>query len=72
LGARPIDLEIQKCNFYTRIIHVNKTISQGSSLDVTGEIIFDAKGLAKEQIVGLEQFIKEVKIIEERTINKSF
>ena len=54
------------------IIQVNRIIPQGSSLDVAGEIIFDAKGLTKEQIIGLEPFVKEVKIIEERIINKSF
>ncbi|MHB1392867.1 MAG: hypothetical protein ACYCYE_07290 [Clostridia bacterium] len=54
------------------VMQVNRTISQGSSLDVTGEIVFDAKRLTKEQIVGLEPFVKEVKVIEERTINKSF
>ena len=54
------------------IIPVNKIIPQGGSLGVTGEIIFDAKGLTKEQIVNLEPFIKEVKITDERIINKSF
>jgi hypothetical protein len=53
-------------------IQVNQIIPKGSSLDVSGEIIFDAKGLTKEQIVSLEPFVKEVIIIEERTINKSF
>jgi len=53
-------------------IQLNKVIPMGGSLDVSGEIIFDAKGLTKEQIIGLEPFIKEVKIIEERTINRSF
>jgi hypothetical protein len=54
------------------IIQVNKTVIQGSSLDVSGEIIFDAKGLTKEQIISMEPFIREVKIVEERIINKSF
>lgn len=63
---------LQRVSNKDTIIQVNKTISQGSSLEVTGEIIFDAKGLTKEQIVSLEPFIKEVKIVEERTINKSF
>lgn len=53
-------------------IQVNKTIPKGSSLDVSGEIIFDAKGLTKEQIVSLEPFIKEVRIVEERTVKKAF
>jgi len=54
------------------MIKVNKTISKGSSLEVSGEIIFDARGLTKEQIHSLQPFVKEVKIIEERNINKSF
>lgn len=54
------------------VIQVNKTVTQGSSLDVSGEIIFDAKGLTKEQIISMEPFIKEIRIIEERIINKSF
>lgn len=54
------------------VVKVNKTISKGGSLNVTGEIIFDAKGLTKEQIVSLQPFVKDVKILEERVINKSF
>ena len=54
------------------VIHVNKTVIKGSSLDVSGEIVFDAKGLTKEQIISMEPFIKEIRIIEERIINKSF
>ena len=53
-------------------VKVNKTISSGGSLDISGEIIFDANGLSKEQIVGLEPFIENIKIFEERTIDKSF
>lgn len=54
------------------IIKVNKIIPGGSSLNVTGDIIFDAKGLTKEQIVNLQPFVKEVKVLEERTVNMSF
>lgn len=53
-------------------IQVDKVILKGGSLEVSGEIIFDAKGLTKEQIINLEPFIKEVRITEERTINRSF
>lgn len=53
-------------------IKVNKIISKEGSLEVSGEIIFDAKGLTKEQILSLEPFIKNIKITEERTINKEF
>lgn len=63
---------IERASDEDRIIQVNKLISHGSSIDVTGEIIFDAKGLTKEQIISMEPFVKEVRIIEERVINKSF
>jgi hypothetical protein len=53
-------------------IQLDKVIPKGGSLEVSGEIIFDTKGLTKEQVISLEPFIKEVKIIEERTINRSF
>jgi len=53
-------------------IKVNSTIPQGDNLDVSGEIIFDAKGLTKEQIINMEPFVKEVRIVEERVIDKSF
>ena len=63
---------IERVSNNDTIIQVNKTIPQGSSIDITGEIIFDAKGLTKEQIVSMEPFVKEVRITEERIINKSF
>ncbi len=74
VSVKPILSEkfLERATNKDTVIQVNRTISQGSSLDVTGEIIFDVKGLTKEQIVSLEPFIKEVKVIEERTINKSF
>lgn len=53
-------------------IQLDKVIPKGGSLEVSGEIIFDAKGLTKEQIISLEPFVKEVKIIEERTISRPF
>jgi len=55
-----------------RIIQVNELIPHGSSIDVTGEIVFDAKGMTKEKIISMEPFVKEIKIVEERTISKSF
>ncbi|HYF81951.1 MAG TPA: hypothetical protein VEB00_02840 [Clostridia bacterium] len=74
VSVRPILSEkfLERASNKDTVMQINRSISQGGSLDVTGEIIFDAKGLTKEQIVSLEPFIKEVKIIEERTINKSF
>jgi len=55
-----------------RIIQVNELIPHGSSIDVTGEIVFDAKGMTKEKIISMEPFVKEIKIVEKRTISKSF
>lgn len=53
-------------------LQVNRVIPKGGSLGVSGEIIFDAKGLTKEQTVSMEPFVKEVRIIEERIIDKTF
>lgn len=53
-------------------IQVESIIPKGGSLNVSGEIIFNAKGLTKEQIISLEPFVNEVRIIEERTIERSF
>lgn len=74
VSVRPILSEkfFERASNKDTVMQISRSISQGGSLDVTGEIIFDAKGLTKEQIVSLEPFIEEVKIIEERTINKSF
>ncbi|MGM9988325.1 MAG: hypothetical protein ACI35O_14005 [Bacillaceae bacterium] len=47
---------------------INKTISKNTSLEVSGEIIFNSKGLNKEQLSDMQTFIKEIKINEERII----
>lgn len=44
-------------------INVNKTILPDSSIVVEGEFVFDATGLTKEEIVGLEPFIEHVAIV---------
>lgn len=54
------------------IIYINGTVSRGGHTSFSGEFIFDAAGLTKEQIENLKPFIKEVKVLEERIINKSF
>jgi len=53
-------------------LQVNQTIKKNSSLKLSGEIIFDTKGLEKKDILAFEPFVKEVKIIEERVIKESF
>ena len=74
VSVRPILSEkfLERVSNKDTELHVNTAISQGGNLGVSGEIIFDAKGLTKEQIVSMEPFIKEVRIIQERTIKKSF
>lgn len=54
------------------LVSVNKTIRSQESLEITGELIFDASGLTKEEIIELEPFVEEIKIIQERIIKKSF
>ncbi|MDD4495005.1 MAG: hypothetical protein PHV32_11800 [Eubacteriales bacterium] len=49
-------------------VQVKKVIPAGESISVEGLIIFDATGLSKEEILDMEPFIKEVKLIEGRTI----
>lgn len=53
-------------------LKVNQTIKKNRSLNVSGEIIFNTKGLEKKDILNLRPFVKEVKITEERVIKKSF
>ena len=53
-------------------VDVNEKLPGGESIQISCEIIFDAKGMSKEDIVGMEPFVKEVSIIEEKTIEKSF
>ncbi len=53
-------------------LKINQIVKKNSSLNISGEIIFNAKGLEKKDIIGLKPFVKEVKIIQERVIRKSF
>lgn len=48
-------------------ISINETIPKGNSINVSGEIILNAKELSKEEINSLEPMVKKIKIIEERT-----
>lgn len=54
------------------IKNINEIISKNDYLEVSGEIIFNTKGMSKEEIESMQPFIKEIKIIEERKIKKSF
>jgi hypothetical protein len=41
-------------------IMVNKTIAPEACIEVSGEILFDALGMTKEQIVAMEPFFNEI------------
>jgi len=50
-------------------IAVNKTINSNETIEITGEIIVDTKGLTKADIVKLEPFITDMKVSSEETIS---
>ena len=43
---------------------VNREIKSKQSLSVSGEIIIDTENLSKEEIIAIEHYIKEFKIVE--------
>ncbi len=47
---------------------VNGTLPSEQSLTIDGEIIFETKGLSKEEIIGMEPFIEKFNILEERVL----
>jgi hypothetical protein len=51
------------------IVTVNKDIKPNETIQVSGEIIFDTKGLTKSDIVKLEPFITDIKVLTEETIS---
>lgn len=53
-------------------LNINKTISKDNSLEVSGEITFNSKGIDKEQISNMQPFIEGIMVNEERVIEKSF
>ena len=53
-------------------LEVNKIIEKSGILNLSGEIVFNTKGLEKQDILNLQPFVKEVKITEERIIQKTF
>jgi hypothetical protein len=50
-------------------ISVNKVIKPDETIKISGEIIFDTKGLSKSDISRLEPFITDIKVSTEQTIN---
>lgn len=53
-------------------LDINKTMLKDGSMDISGEIIFNTKGLSKDGVVDLQPFIEEVKVTEERIIKNLF
>lgn len=74
ISVRPVLSEelLERISNKDITLQVNQVIRPENSLGISGEIIFDAKGLTKEQIIGMEPFVDEIRIVEERTIDKSF
>ena len=53
-------------------VSVNKIIGSGKSINISGEIVLDVKGLSKGQLISLKPFVKKVTVNEERIIQTSF
>lgn len=51
------------------IVTVNKNIKPNETIQINGEIIFDTKGLTKQDIEKLEPFITDIKVTTEETID---
>ncbi|EOC99685.1 hypothetical protein [Caldisalinibacter kiritimatiensis] len=54
------------------IVEVNKHINSNETIEVEGKIIIDTKGLNKTDIIELEPFITDIKVITEETINLNY
>lgn len=50
------------------VVTVNKDIKPNETTQINGEIIVDTKGLTKSDIVKLEPFITDIKVLSEETI----
>jgi len=50
------------------VVNVNKIITSGKVIEVTGMIIFNAENLTKEEILDKTPFVNDIKIIEEKVI----
>jgi len=48
---------------------IEKEIPANRSMEISGEIVLDTKGLSKQEIVSLEPFITGIKITSEKTIS---
>lgn len=51
------------------VVIVNKDIKPNETVQINGEIIIDTKGLTKSDILKLEPFIKDIKVLTEETVD---
>jgi hypothetical protein len=51
------------------LVTVNKDVKSNETIQISGEIIIDTKGLTKLDLEKLEPFIMDIKVISEETVN---
>jgi uncharacterized lipoprotein NlpE involved in copper resistance len=51
------------------VVTVNKDIKPNETIQINGEIIVNTKGLTKSDIVKLEPFITDIKVLTEETVS---
>jgi len=51
------------------IVSVNKDLKPKESIQINGEIIFDTNGLTKSDILNLEPFITDIKVLSEEIVS---
>lgn len=49
-------------------VRVDQAISSRTPIEVSGELLFDAAGLSKSEILAMEPFMSGVKVNSERTL----
>ncbi len=50
-------------------VNINKPIEANENIEIEGELIFDSGDLSKQDIVDLEPYITDIKIVSEKIIN---
>jgi|LGVF01.1.fsa_nt_gb hypothetical protein len=50
-------------------ININKDIPSKEYIEIEGEIIFDAKGMSKQEIVELEPFITYIRVMSDEVVD---
>lgn len=51
------------------VVDVNENLKPNETIKINGEIIIDTKGLGKSDIVTLEPFITDIKVLTEETVS---